>query len=167
MPKVIINNAGIKTEKWIGSLGAATLTNNAVATTETGVARFAVPANTLEAGDNLNLTLNGDVSSTATLVFRVRMGTTGTISDALLGQFGTSAAGVAGARHYLNAFISILSATTATATGRSQLASSTVGISSATFAAATVNLAVSNFITITLVQSIAQTYTPRAAKLSV
>lgn len=141
------------------------LSNDLVATTETVIASFAIPANTLVAGDNLDLDLHGQVSSTATLVFRLRIGTTGTAADALLCQFGTSAAGVANAYHYLNGVVSFLSAVTATATGISQLASGTVGRTTLAFAAAAINLTVANFITVTCVQSVAQTYTSRAASL--
>lgn len=144
---------------------APTLTNNTVVTTETIVARWSVAANGLVVGDELILKLAGQVSSTATLTFRVRMGTAGTTADALLSTFTVSAAGVANAHHYLDAMIGILSATTATATGMSQLAAGSVGNATAAFAAATVNLAVANFVSVSLVQSIAQTYTSRAAIL--
>lgn len=144
---------------------APTLTNNTVATTETIVARWSVAANGLVVGDELILKLAGQVSSTATLTFRVRMGTAGTTADALLSTFTVSAAGVANAYHYLDAMIGILSATTATATGMSQLAAGSVGNVTAAFAAATVNLTVANFISVSLVQSIAQTYTSRIAIL--
>lgn len=146
--------------------GAPTLTNNTVATTETVVARWSIPANALANGDELDLRLIGQVSSTATLTFRIRFGTAGTTADALLGAFVVSAAGVANAHHLLEALVAMLSATTATATGSSQLASGVVGLVTAAFAAATVNLTVANFLSITLVQSAAQTYTSRAAKLS-
>lgn len=149
------------------SFGAVTLTNNTVATTETVVARWGIAANALASGDNLDLILAGQVSSTATLTFRVRFGTAGTIADALLCAFTVSAAGVANAYHFLETLVSILSSTTATATGTSALASGVVGNATAAFAAATVNLTVANFLSITLVQSIAQTYTSRAAKLNV
>ena len=145
--------------------GAATLTNNTVATTETVVARFPIAANLPAALDNYNLALAGQVSGTATLTFRIRFGTTGTISDALLCTFTTSAAGVANAYHYLDAVVSVLTATTATATGVSTLGAGVVGNATAAYAAATVNLSVANFLSVTLVQSAVQTYTARAASL--
>ena len=148
------------------SFGAPTLTNNAVATTETIVARWSIAANALASLDNLRVYIAGQVSSTATLTFRMRFGTAGTVADALLGTFTVSAAGVANAYHFLDALISILSATTATACGTSTLAGASVSNATAAFAAATVNLTVANFLSITLVQSVAQTYTSRAAKLS-
>lgn len=145
--------------------GAATLTNNTVATTETVVARFPIAANLPAALDNYNLALAGQVSGTATLTFRIRFGTAGTIADALLCTFSVSAAGVANAYHYLNAVVSILTATTATATGVSTLGAGVVGNATAAYAAATVNLSVANFLSVTLVQSAVQTYTARAASL--
>lgn len=147
------------------SFGAPTLTNNTVATTEAIVARWSIAANNIASLDNLNLTLAGQVSSTATLTFRIRFGTAGTTADALLCTFVVSAAGVANAHHLLEAMVSVLSATTATATGSSRLAAGVVGLVTAAFAAATVNLTVANFLSVTLVQSVAQTYTSRAAKL--
>lgn len=146
--------------------GAPTLTNNTVVTTETIVARWSIAANALASGDDFDVVLSGQVSSTATLTFRMRFGTAGTIADALLGTFTVSAAGVANAYHFLDALVSILSATTATASGTSTLAGVSVGNATAAFAAATVNLTLANFLSITLVQSVAQTYTSRAAKLS-
>ncbi len=149
------------------AFSAPTLTNNTVITTETIVARWGIPANSVAALDNLLVNLAGQVSSTATLTFRIRFGTAGTTADALLSTFTVSAAGVANAYHYLDAVVSFLSSTTATAAGTSTLAAGVVGNATAAFAAATVNLTVANFLSITLVQSIAQTYTSRAAKLSV
>jgi hypothetical protein len=145
---------------------AATLTNNTAVTTETVVARWSVAANTLQALDNLKLDLAGQVSATATLTFRIRFGTAGTSADALLATFTTSAAGVANAYHSLSALVSVLTSTTATATGTSTLGAGVVGNATAAFAAATVNLAVANFLSVTLVQSVAQTYTSRAASLT-
>lgn len=147
--------------------GAATLTANTVATTETVVVRFPVAANVPAALDNFNLMLAGQVSGTATLTFRIRFGTAGTTADALLCTFTVSAAGVANAYHYLDAMISFLSGTTATATGESMLGAGSVGVATAAFVAATVSLTVANFLTVTLVQSAVQTYTPRAASLKI
>lgn len=151
----------------VRNFGSPTLTNNTVATTEIVVARWSVAANYLVAGDELILKLAGQVSSTATLTFRVRFGTAGTIADALLCTFTVSAAGVANAYHYLDALVAVLSSTTATAIGTSQLAAGSVGNATAAYAAATVSLTVANFVSVTLVQSIAQTYTTRVGVLKV
>lgn len=149
------------------SPGAPTLTNNTVATVETVIARWSLAANALAAGQNLDLHLAGQVSSTAALTFRVRLGIAGTIADALLCTLTVSAAGAANAYHLLQAVVSVLSATTATAAASSQLAAGVVGNATAAFAAATVNLTVANFLSVTLVQSSAQTYTARAASLKI
>lgn len=161
------NASDVATMGKLGSpFGSPTLTNDTVATTETVVARWSIAANALANGDELDLRLIGQVSGTATLTYRIRFGTAGTTADALLCTFAVSAAGVANAHHLLEALVAILSTTTATATGSSQLASGVVGLVTAAFAAATVNLTVANFLSVTLVQSVAQTYTSRVAKLT-
>lgn len=148
--------------------GAATLTNNLVATTETVVASWAIPANRLVAGDNLDFSLNGQISSTASLAFKIHFGTAGTIADATVATFTTTGANAANQYSWLQGMVSVLSATTMTASGFLQINSGFIyPINTAAFAAATVNLAVANILTVTLVQSIAQTYTSRAAKLSI
>lgn len=144
---------------------ASVLTNNLVATIETIVARWALTANYLTARQLLDLLFMGQVSSTATLTFRVRIGTTGTITDALACTFTTTAAGVANAHVYGGIKIAVLSATTATGSGAVQLANAVVGQVTAAFAAATIAPASALFISLTLVQSAVQTYTSREAVL--
>jgi hypothetical protein len=145
---------------------ASVLTSNTVATTETIVARWALTAGYLTARQMLDLSFMGQVSSTATLTFRVRIGTLGTAADALAATFATSAAGVANAYVYGDIKISVLTSTTVTATGSVQLASASVGLLTAAFAAATIAPASALFISLTLVQSLSQTYTSREAALS-
>lgn len=148
---------------------AATLTNNAVATTETIVARWALPAAYMVAGATLNLNFSGQVSSTATLAFRVRIGTAGTVADPVAGTFTTSAAGVANA-HVTGGIqvYCLTSGTTGAATigGTVSLAAAQIGLLTAAFASAAVNTTVAQFVSVTLVQSVAQTYTSRAAVLT-
>ena len=144
---------------------AAVLTNNAVATTETIVARWALPANFLASGMALDMTFLGQVSSTATLAFRVRIGTAGTVADALAATFTTSAAGAANVHVSGHINVVVLSATTATAGGQILLAAAPLPPAAAAFAAATIAPANALFISLTLVQSVAQTYTSRAAVL--
>lgn len=142
------------------------LANATVATTETVIASFDVAANYLTAGSVLRLAHAGQVSSTATLIYRVRMGTTGTATDAQLIQMTTSAAGVANQHTSLDLLVAMLTATTATASGDGRLASGRFGPATAAFAAATVNLTVANKITLTVVQSVAQTLTSRIGVLN-
>lgn len=144
---------------------AAVLTNNLVATTETIVARWALPANYLTTGAFLDMEIAGQVSSTATLAFRIRIGTAGTVADALAATFATSAAGVANAYVSGNINLAVLTATTFTAGGQILLANASLGLVPAVFAAATIAPANALFISLTLVQSIAQTYTSRAAAM--
>lgn len=142
-----------------------TLTNNAVATTETIVARFPLPANFFAAGENALVAWAGQVSSTATLAFKVRLGTAGTTADAIIGTFTTSAAGVANQYVYGDMLVSCLTATTAHAVGQLSFGAANLPNLTAAFAAGTINPAVALFLSVTLVQSVAQTYTSRAASL--
>ena len=154
------------TSQLLAAPPASTLTSNLVATTETVVASWALPANYLSARQVLGLAFIGQVSSTATLTFRVRIGTAGTTADALAGTFATSAAGVANAHVLGDIYIAVLTAATATASGQVQLANATLGLLTAAFAAATIAPASALFVSLTLVQSVAQTYTSREAVLS-
>lgn len=145
-----------------------TVANDAVATVETVIASFSLPINYLAAGTMLNLHFLGQVSSTATLTFKVRCGTTGTITDALLATFTTSAAGVANQHVSGDILVTCLtSGTTGTSTAGGTIISGTATLPPvvAAFAAATVNTTVVNILTVTLVQSALQTYTSRAAAL--
>lgn len=145
---------------------ASVLTNNLVATVETIVARWALTAGYLSARNILDLSFMGQVSASATLTFRVRIGTLGTIVDALAGTFATSASGAANAHVYGDIKIAVLTATTATASGQVQLVNATLGLLTAAFAAATIAPASALFVSLTLVQSGVQTYTSREAVLT-
>lgn len=141
-----------------------TLANNAVLTTETVVATYSLGANYLTAGTLLEFSAMGQVSSTATLAFKVRIGANGLATDALAGTFATTAAGVANQYVIIRGHVHCLtagSAGTAYAGGFIVFGNATVGMATAAFAAATVNTTVANKITITLVQSVLQTYTSR------
>lgn len=141
----------------------AALTNSTV-TGETVVASFAMPVNYLEQ-DDLLVKLLAQVSATATLTFRLRLGTTGTVADALLGQFATTAAGVANGRVTGNILVDNVGTNQYAAGGNMHLGNGVVGIVAAAFAAVTINPAVANVLTVTVVQSAAQTYTSRFAAL--
>lgn len=145
---------------------AGVLANNTVATTETVVATHTVPANFLTSGSVCQLTGGGQVSSTATLTWRIRMGTLGTIADPLVAVTAVSAALVANAMCYYDFTMQMLTATTAHALGEVRMGGNSNGVASNAFAAATVNLTVANKVTVTLVQSAAQTYTSRIAALA-
>jgi hypothetical protein len=156
---------GDKGDSGVAGYAPTSLANSTV-TAETVVATFDLAANALSSGAGLNLRLAAQVSSTATLAFKIRMGTAGTTADPVLVTFATTAAGVANAHVFLDAFLTMLTSTTATATGTVQLANASLGPATAAFAAATVNLTVANKITVTVTQSVAQTLTSRAAILT-
>lgn len=147
---------------------AGVLANNTVATTEIIVASFSVPAAYLAAGSLLEVDVLGQVSAAATLTYRVRVGTAGTTADAVAITFTTTAAGVANAHTRVKAILSCLTAGaagTVTGNGQAQLVSAVVGAATAAFAATTVNTTVALKVTVTLVQSVAQTHTTRVGLL--
>jgi hypothetical protein len=142
---------------------------NATTITETVVASFTLPASFLAAGSLLNVWFFGQVSSTATVIYRVRLGTLGTIADALAIQFATSAAGVANAHTSVDTIVACLTAGaagTATASGQAMLASGVLGPATAAFAAATVNTTLALKLSITAQLSAASnTLTARGGAL--
>lgn len=147
---------------------AVVLSNNAVATTETVVARWPLAANFLAAGGWLDGKFAGQVNGAATLTFRLRIGAAGTAADALAATFVTSAAGVANQYVFGEFLLTCLTAGvsgTATAAGFVQFGGADLGLVTAAFAAAALNTTTALFVSLTLVQSVAQTYTSRAASL--
>lgn len=148
--------------------GAAALTNG-TGTGETVIAQWSLVAGFLSAGRNLRLSAIGQVSSTATLTYRLRIGTAGTTADALVATFATSAAGVANDWTSVEALISCLTAGvtgTATAGGRATLASAVLGIANGAYSAATIDTTAALKVSLTLQQSAIQTHTTRAALLT-
>lgn len=142
-----------------------TLTNNTVATTETVVAKWALPANYLSSGATLSGNFSGQVSSTATLAFKVRIGIAGTTADAIAATFTTSAAGVANQHIFGAILVSALSSTTMTAAGSIAFGTGNLSLVSAAFASIAADLTTALFVTVTLVQSVAQTYVSRSGQL--
>lgn len=163
------NAADIAVKSQLPVTLTVTLTNNTVATTETVMARWALSANFLSAGSNLLGAFAGQVSGTAALTFRVRIGTAGTTADALAATFVTSAAGAANQAVYGDLLVSCLTAGTsgtATAAGMVLFGASPLAVATGGFTAASVNTTAALFVSVTLVQSAAQTYTSRAATLA-
>lgn len=145
----------------------ATLTNSTT-TTETIVARWLLPENSLSPNVVYEGYVAGQVSSTATLIYRIRIGTAGTTADAVAGTFTTSAAGVRNAHSAVNFLVSALTAGTsgtATASGIASLAGAARTMATAAFAAATVNTTARLFVSVTVQQSTAQTHTTRIGSL--
>ncbi len=147
---------------------AGVLANDTVATTEIPIATFDLPANYLAAGAVLKGIVLGQVSSTATLTYRVRIGTAGTVADALVLTFITMT-GAANAHTRLEPILYVITAGAAgtiSGGGNGQVVAVQTGPATAAFAAATVNTTVALKVTVTLVQSTAQTHTTRAGVLS-
>lgn len=148
--------------------GAATL-SNATGTGETVIAQWSLSAGFLAAGRNLRMSAFGQVSSTAALTYRIRIGAAGTTSDALVATFATTGAGASNDWTTLDAMIACLTtgvSGTATAAGRATLASAMVGIATAAYSAATIDTTAALYVSLTVQQSSAQTHTTRAAMLS-
>lgn len=141
---------------------------NATTIAETVLATFTIPANYLAANTALNVRLAGQVSGTATLAYKVHIGTLGTVADARVATFATSAAGVANAHTTADIIFACLTAGaagTATASGIVTLANAVLGPATAAFAAAAVNTTIANKLTVTVTQSAIQTLTTRVATL--
>lgn len=153
--------------------GAAALSRiatiaNATTTAETVIARWLLPENFFYPRGDLVVEARGQVSGTATLIYRIRVGVNGTTADALAATFTTSAAGVANAHTGVRAMVECLTAGatgTVTAGGVANLASASLSNLTAAFAATTVNTTQRLFVSITVQQSAAQTYTTRLAKI--
>jgi hypothetical protein len=160
---------GIQGPAGAAAVGISPTLANATTVTETVVASFALPAGFLTAGALLNLWFFGQVSSTATVTYRLRLGTAGLITDALLIAFAASAAGVANAHTSVDGIVSCLTAGaagTATAGGQAMLASGLIGPATAAFAAAAVNTTVAQKLSLTAqLSAAANTLTARGGAL--
>jgi hypothetical protein len=156
------------TEYDLTTSGLAATLANATTVAETVIATYNLPANFLVAGSVLDLRVAGQVSSTGTLIFKIRCGTAGLITDALVATFATSAAGVANAWARMQAEATCLTAGTSgtvQASGLASLANGVVGVATAAFASATVNTTVAQKLTVTVTQSAIQTFTTRLGVL--
>lgn len=138
---------------------------NATLITETIIASWDLPANTVAVQDMLQVRAFGQCGGTGTLIFRLRLGTAGAITDPLLVQFATSAAGANNAHWSVNALVATLTSTTAAGAGAVQLVNALLGPATAAFAAAAVNLTVANKLSLTVQQSVAATLVTRAASI--
>ncbi len=129
--------------------------NNPTTTVETVVARWTLPANYLSAG--LSMLVNASLLSagTGTVIWRLRIGATGTVSDTLVCQLSTSAAQIANARG--NVFFNVYtpSGTTMNASGYAVMQNALLGHVTGALVSATVVPTAPIFISITAQISIA------------
>lgn len=147
------------------SLGAATIANNTTIN-ETVVASWTVPANYLTLGKLIKLAAALQSGGTGTMIFRIRCGTTGTITDALIAQFSTSAALVVNRLMNVdvNVFVTSVGATGSIySLGEITVGTATLNRPDAATASVTVNTTVANVLTITAQCSVAQANVTRAA----
>lgn len=149
----------------------ATLANS-TSTAETALASWTIAANQFIANRFIMAQWYGQVSSTSTLIYRIRCGPSATAlaSRALVAVFTTSAAGVA--NQHTTGYITVSCATTGasgTVSGGGMFWLNTAPLPqvAGAFAAATVDTTVANVLSITVVQSAANTVTSRAANLNI
>lgn len=156
---------------WALRSPAVTLVNG-TGTSEIAIASWTLPAGSVVANQLAQILYFGQVSSTATLTYRIRIGPAATAiaSRALAAVFTTSAAGAANTHTSGDVFLSFLtigSSGTCTASGSFMLGTATLPPTIAAFAAATVDTTVDNVVSVSVVQSASQTLTTRGASLTV
>ena len=143
---------------------------NATTTSETVVAQWTIPGGTFTAGQLARLTVLAQLSSTATLTWRIRMGAAGTTADALVIAFQTGPASTGTNSHIM--FEGIVYCITAGSSGTISAGGFAsngidlgdgVGPASGAFAPATVDTTVSRILSVTCQQSAANTLTTHAA----
>lgn len=135
-------------------------------TTETVVASWALPANFLANGSLCSILMAAQVTGTANVTVRVRIGPLGTTADPLALQWATSGAGGANQHLILDAQLAMTSATQAWASGRAGLNNATIAALAGAFAPATVDPTVPLRVSVTIVLSAANpVWSPRYAVL--
>lgn len=147
------------------TIGPPTL-GNATTTTETIIARWAIPANMVAAGDALNCRALFQAGGTATVAFRLRIGAAGTTADAVAATLTTSAAQVANAQITADFTAYFPSTTQARATGFAIAQAAVLGTPTAANTTLTVSTTATLFVSITATLSAANTTTTLGAYAS-
>jgi hypothetical protein len=140
---------------------------NATTTTETVVAKWQLPANFLKAGIGINAYTSFLSGGTGTVIWRLRIGTAGTITDPLACQLTTSAAQVLNSRGGANFSIYASNTTTLNASGFSIMQNSILGQITAAITNLTVVPTATIFISITEQVSVASACITPGASLTV
>lgn len=133
---------------------AVTLANVGASTAETSVAAWTIPANTLGVNTFISMKYFGQVASTATITYRIRIGpaATAVASRALVAVFTATAAGASNVHTYGDFYANCLTTGTSgtmAGAGQANMGAVAVGQVAAAFAAATVNTTIDNVISIT------------------
>lgn len=136
---------------------------NATTTTETVVARWTIPANFLVAGDSIRARVLHQSAGTGTLIYRLRIGAAGTITDGLVAQLTTSAAQAANAQGTADFVVYFPNTTTATGSGFAIQQAAALGTPTAAGANVTISNAAAVQLSITVTCSAAAANVTRGA----
>ncbi|GAA3509940.1 hypothetical protein GCM10022234_00080 [Aeromicrobium panaciterrae] len=142
---------------------------NGTGTSEVIVAQWDLPTDYLIDDVMYQIAMLADVSSTATLTWRIRCGTAGTTADATIKTFATTGAGAANVLASNDFKLSCLAdgiSGLLAAAGYAMLGNAIVGPTSGGGAGVAVNTTVPLKLSVTLTQSAAQTTTIRSAVLN-
>jgi hypothetical protein len=145
---------------------AAPVLANATTITETVIARWALPANYLQAGDSFLANVGFQCAGAGTVILKARAGAAGTIADTLLETLTTSVAQVANAKGVAGFSFYAPSNTVLQATGWAMLQNATLGGLAAAPLTATVVPSAPIFLSITATYSVAAANTTRSAILN-
>ena len=124
-------------------------------TTETVVAKWSLPANSVSIGDSFGIKVGYQSGSTGTVAWKIRIGANGTTADTIVTTITTSAAQVANAYGFLEATVMVNTATTMQGNGKAQHVAVVLGTITGVIAKATINTANPIHISVTAVVSVA------------
>ena len=135
---------------------------NATTTTETIVARVAIPASSIVAGRSINISTGLQSAGTATVIWRLRCGNNGTTTDTLLATLATSVAQVANAQGRSDFTIEFPTTTTAIGSGNAVMQNAILGTTTVATATSTFTTTAIVYIDVTVQLSAAQSTVTRA-----
>jgi hypothetical protein len=122
--------------------------------TETVIARWEIPANSITALSSLIARVRFQSGGTATSIWRLRIGATGTISDTLLAQLNTSAAQVVNSQGGSEFTVEFPTATTAIGSGFAVMQNAVLGTTTGVGATATIIPIATVFLSVTMQLSV-------------
>jgi hypothetical protein len=139
---------------------------NATTITETVIARWAIPANSITALSSILAHVRLQAGGTATSIWRLRVGTTGTITDTLLSQCNTSVAQVANAQGGGEFVVEFPTPTTAIGSGFAIMQNAVLGTSTVAGVTATIVPASIVYVSVTMQLSAVNTAVTKACLAS-
>lgn len=149
-----------------GKPGLTLVLGNATSVNETVVARWAIPANAIEAGDGIDFRVALQSAGTATVIWRLRVGANGTTADTLIAQCTTSAAQAANAQGNYQGHVYFPSTTQAQGSGFAIMQAAVLGTTTAAGVTATIVPTNIVYVNVTVQLSAAQSSVTRAAVAS-